>query len=181
MSTIRPHKEEPVIYEPQPIDAAGVQLEMALAVIARLGGAGHEFLMIRNANYRGYFFPAARLRTDTTPVKAAVDAVREDTGLFGPIDITSDELVADRHFSWRFNQERQYLFHVCRALLPGLELTQPGNKLETALKRTGNLWRWVPRGKLADPEAHGLSPHCGRRARRRVEGDEVVRGNRRRR
>jgi hypothetical protein len=133
---------------------------VALAVITREGASGREYLMLRNANYRGYFFPASRLKTDTTPKKAAVAAIRGDTGYDSPITIheESAQTVADEHFSRRFNRERKYLFHVMKATLGDFDLTKRKNPLEVALSRTGRPWRWFTEKQLEDPQAHDLSP-----------------------
>ena len=131
----------------------GLIQHVALAVVTRWSGEGREFLMVRNANYNGYFFPASRIKEDTTPEKEAVACLRRDTGLFGPIRITAvrqTEPVVQ--FSPRFERRRRFVFWVCRAELPEA-------KLEASLPRSGLLWHWFAEDQLRDdPAANDLSP-----------------------
>jgi hypothetical protein len=106
---------------------------------------------VGSANY-GLFFPAKRLTMDTTPQKAAVAAVRDDTGYRGGIDIGVMQPVQDRHFSPRFNQQRRFAYYVC-----GVKLGDEPAVLVQAIQRREAVWRWVPEAALEDPEANGLS------------------------
>jgi hypothetical protein len=126
--------------------------DVALAVITRGNAQTREYLMVGSANY-GLFFPASRLKTDATPVKAAVAAVRDDTGYQGKIEIGAMQPVQDRHFSPRFNQQRRFVFYVC-----GVKLGGSPDALEKAIRRRGARWRWVTEAELHDPAANGLSP-----------------------
>ncbi len=131
--------------------------EVALGVLCRPGAAGREFLMVRSAPYRGYFFPAARLRTNDPPLWEAVSALRGDTGYFAPIRCGAAEVVPDVHFSPRFDCPRRFVFHVVPVALPAVDLSASPNALEESLRRTGVLWRWVEEAELADPSRNGLS------------------------
>ena len=114
--------------------------------------------MVWNSSYGGYFFPVARLKTEAKPAIMAVEAVRADTGFFGPIESTLVGEVGDVHFSSRFNQNRCYLFHLCNIALPGVDLSKPNNRLERALARKGQNWRWFSESQFANPGPNQLSP-----------------------
>jgi hypothetical protein len=132
--------------------------QVALAAIARRGTAGKEFLMVWNSGYGGYFFPVARVKSEAKPPVVAVEAVRADTGFFGPIEATLVQEVGDVHFSSRFNQKRCYVFHVCNAVLPRVDLSKPNNRLERALARRDQKWSWFGEDQLANPGPSQLSP-----------------------
>jgi hypothetical protein len=132
--------------------------EVAAAVICRPGASGREFLMVRSANYRGYFFPAARFKTASRPAWSAVEAVRHDTGFFGPMSCGEAVAVRDVHDSPRFQCQRGFVFHLVPVRLAGVDLSAAPNRLEESLLRTGVLWRWVEEDELATPALNGLSP-----------------------
>jgi hypothetical protein len=132
--------------------------EVALAVVFRRGAAGREFLMVRSATYRGYFFPASRLKTNDPPVWEAVEALRRESGYFAPLRCGTPEVVPDVHSSPRFNRPRRFAFHVVPVRLPVVDLAASPNPLEENLRRTGVLWRWAEEAELADPARNGLSP-----------------------
>jgi hypothetical protein len=132
--------------------------EVALAVVCRQGSAGREFLMVRSASYRGYFFPASRMKADEPPTWEAVAALRRESGYFAPIRCGDPEAVPDVHFSPRFGRPRRFVFHAVPVRLPALDLSASPSPLEESLRRTGVLWRWVEDAELDDPARHGLSP-----------------------
>jgi hypothetical protein len=132
--------------------------QVALAVIARRGAAGKEFLMVWNSSYGGYFFPVARVKSEAKPAIVAMEAVRADTGFFGPIEAARVQEVGDVHFSSRFNQKRCYLFHVCNAALPGVDLSKLNNRLERALAKRDQKWSWFGESQLGNPGPNQLSP-----------------------
>jgi hypothetical protein len=131
--------------------------QVAAAVICRRGDSGREFLMVRSASYRGYFFPAARLKTASEPRWVAVEAVRQDTGF--PRMTPGDAVVArDVHDSPRFGCERTFVFHMVPVRPAGVDLSAAPHAFEECLRRTGVPWRWVGEDELADPARNGLSP-----------------------
>jgi hypothetical protein len=131
--------------------------QVALAVVTRRGSTGNEFLMVWNPSYGGYFFPVARVKSEAKPPVVAVEAVRSDTGFFGPIETVMAGEVGDVHFSNRFNQKRCFLFHICTASLPGVDLSRPNNRLERALARKGQHWNWFSGSQLGNPGQNQLS------------------------
>jgi hypothetical protein len=133
---------------------------VAIAAICRRGAAGPEYLMNRNANYRGYFPIAARCRHDAQPKFEVREAVREDSGYRPWVTIGNPEpAVTNSHFSPRFQCERRFVYLAFPVSPPArIRLDQPDNEFEESLARSGLLWRWVPDDALDDPAAHDLSP-----------------------
>ncbi len=133
--------------------------EAALAVVVRHGKNGPEYLLVWNGAYGGYFFPAARVRSEFKPAVAARRAVRSDLDYRGEAACAWKAEVHDVHYSSRYQCDRLYRFHVCATELPGVDLDQPGNALEAALTRAGRRWVWLTREEMAaPPQARPLSP-----------------------
>ena len=136
--------------------------EVSMAVVVREGKDGPEYLLVWNDNYRGYFFPSARVRSEFKPDAAARRAVRSDLGYRGEVVCTWKAEVADIHYSNRYQRDRQYRFHICMAKLPGLDLTEACNGLETTMHNVNRRRLWQPDGgklsSLASPTLAALWP-----------------------
>ena len=99
--------------------------EACLAVITRISSKGRQFLLVHNPGY-GWFFPAARRKTNDPPEVMAAKAVEWDAGYHGELDAQWCGEVPDVHMSHRYGpRRRKYLFHVCRVRVPRVDLT-PG-------------------------------------------------------
>lgn len=108
--------------------------EVCLAVITRRLENALQFLLIYNPSY-GYFFPAARRKTNNPPEVMAAKAVEWDTSYDRQLDVQRCGEESDVHLSHRYGpRNREYRFHVCGVSVPDVDLTQPGNRLESALK-----------------------------------------------
>jgi hypothetical protein len=132
--------------------------QVALAVVSRPGAGGRTFLMLSSPRYGGYFFPAARLTTDTPPSPAALELVHREIGYPDTLAPGPSLKCEDDHFSPRFGRKRHFVFHVVPVHFPGLDLAAADNDLERGLVKAGAGWRWVSEAELADPAAHNLSP-----------------------
>jgi hypothetical protein len=133
--------------------------EVALAIVCRRGETGPEFLMIRSPNYRGYFPPASRIRTDVSPRFEAQQALQRDTGYRARIAAGEILTASDTHHSHRYDCTRTFNFHLVQlALGDRVNLSHFDNDFEQRLIQSGVLYRWVPAGELAQPGAYGLSP-----------------------
>lgn len=107
--------------------------EVCVGVISRQTAAGREFLLVYHPTY-GYFFPAARRKTDSPPEYMAKQAVRWDTAYTGELSATWCEEIPDLHISGRYgDRQRAYRFHVCRVDVCGADLSATGNPLESAI------------------------------------------------
>jgi hypothetical protein len=131
--------------------------QVAVAVIARQGPAGREYLMLHNERSGGYFFPASRRKTDEQPTSEALEAVRRDTGYRGALAGGAARFGEDRRFSQRFGRERRFVYHAVAINLPGVDLSVSPSPLEESLNRGSVAWRWVSEAELANPGEHGLS------------------------
>ena len=136
--------------------------EAAVAVIARRGPNGPEILLVWNDNYRGYFLPTARVRSEFKPDVVARRAVHSDTGYRGHVDCEWKAEVPDVHYSNRCQRDRQYRFHICTAKLPAVDLTETANTVETAMHNANRRRLWQPDGaklsSLASPTLAALWP-----------------------
>jgi hypothetical protein len=130
--------------------------EVSVAVVVWEGKDGPEYLLVWNDNYRGYFLPSARVRSEFKPDAVARRAVRSDLGYRGEVVCTWKADIADIHYSNRYQRDRSYRFHVCEARLPDVDLNAADNALEAALRRGGRRWLWLPAGRL--PSGLTLSP-----------------------
>ena len=122
--------------------------EAVLAVVARAGDHGPEYLLIENTNYGGLFFPCSRVKAEIKPEGVAVRTVRADLGYRGPVKATLRGDVTDVHFSGRFQRERSYRFHICEVLISDIDLHRPGGPLELALTRRGKRFQWLGASEL---------------------------------
>jgi ADP-ribose pyrophosphatase YjhB (NUDIX family) len=124
--------------------------EVALAVITRLAATTTEYLLIRNANYAGYFFPAMRIKQELKPDATARAEVRSHLGYHGELITDYRGEVPDAHYSMRFGRKRAYRFHVYKVSLVNLDLNQPMNFLERRLQARHLEWCWVNADQLAN-------------------------------
>lgn len=108
--------------------------KVAVAVIPRTMPTGPEFLLVYNQNY-GYFFPATRMKTDTLPAQAVVQALRNDLAYNGEIKIVDQAEVPSLQQSYRFRPRRgRFHFHLCLITFPDeVDLSAPGNALEESV------------------------------------------------
>lgn len=132
--------------------------KVTLGVICRQGMDGKEFLLFEKASYHGFFFCVARIKTETDPVEAALEAVQSDTGYLGRIEATFVKDVDAVHRSPRYNRHRRYRFFIHSISFPDANLSEPGNPVERALRANGVKYGWFTEDQLANPAAHGLSP-----------------------
>lgn len=134
--------------------------DAVLAVVTRPGKSETEYLVIHNPNYGGYFFPVTRLKNEISADQIAEKIVRTDLGYRGEAKAEWCTEIEDLHFSSRYQQERRYLFQVCRVDLPQVDLMQPYSPLELAMCQRGKKWAWLTADQILDsknPERH-LSP-----------------------
>ena len=122
--------------------------EVAVAVVSRLGIEETEYLVIKNANYGGYFFPSMRRKTETAPETVAEKLFRDDLGYTGVIESSWKAEVEDVHFSQRFQANTQFRFHICDARFQELDIHMPFNSLEQKLRDRGIEWKWVTAHEL---------------------------------
>lgn len=108
--------------------------KVAVAVIARPMPTGTEFLLVYNRNH-GYFFPATRMKTDTLPGQAVVQAVRNDLAYDGEIQVVDQSEVPDLQQSQRFGPRTgRFHFHLCLVRFSDdVDLGAPGNALEQSV------------------------------------------------
>ena len=141
---------------------------VASSVIARNGAAGPEFLVVYNENH-GYFFPSTRIKTEVYPAEAALEAARLDLGYEGPLNVVAQAPeVPVLKQSPRFGLgERRFHYYICLLKATAVELTAPGNSVETSLNRLaaslGPLpvpyWRWCTEQQLrSDPDMSPSMP-----------------------
>lgn len=132
--------------------------DAAVAIVCRRAPVGREFLLVQNAGFDGFFFPAARPRFEEKPEHAAERAVHDDTDYDGPVKATLKADTLLRQFSQRYQVDRNYHFYLCQVVLPGVDLRASGNRLEARLEAFGMSWRWVPEGELQSDLKHDLTP-----------------------
>lgn len=125
--------------------------EVVLSVITRAGANEPEFLLVWNDNYRGYFFPAQRMKSDVSCEQVGRYTVRHDLGYRGQPEVAFRGTISDIHASNRFNEMRSYEFHVCDVQLPEVDLHQPDSLFEESLARCGRQFLWLPGSRLNDP------------------------------
>ena len=128
--------------------------EVAIAVISRLGRKQTEYLVVKNDNYGGFFFPAMRRKTETPPESVAQKLFRDDFGYTGEIKSEWKAEVEDVHFSDRFQTDTQFRFHICEVTFPGLDIHMPFNALERKLRERGVEWKWVTADELGTSEEY---------------------------
>lgn len=134
---------------------------VAVAVVVREGRAGREYLMVQPRHYGGAFPVASRIRADVSARFQAREGFRTDTG-YQPATVAGEPVVVtDRHHSPRFGCDRQFVYHLVRLELPGVDLHDPNGPLAEAMRARECLGRWVPDADLDDPAANGLSETIG--------------------
>ena len=122
--------------------------EAVLAVVHRKGESEPEYLLLKNNNYGGFFFPSQRVTSALKPEDVASCTVRAELDFDGEVTSARKGEVPDVHTSSRFQGDRNYLFHVCQVDLTGIDLNQEGNAIEQALSRRGVEFKWVPASQL---------------------------------
>ena len=122
--------------------------EVAVAVVSRLGIEETEYLVIKNANYGGYFFPSMRRKTETAPETVAEKLFRDDIGYTGAVESSWKAEVEDVHYSHRFQADTQFRFHICDVRFPELDIHMPFNSLERKLRDRDIEWKWVTADEL---------------------------------
>ena len=128
--------------------------EVAVSVVSRLGKEQTEYLVIKNDNYGGYFFPSMRRKTETSPETVAEKLFRDDFGYTGEIESKWKSEVEDVHFSDRFQADTQFRFHICDVSFPELDIHMPFNSLDRKLRDRGIDWKWVTADKLGSTEEY---------------------------
>ena len=136
--------------------------EVSVAVVQRDGGTSRELLLVYNANYGAYFFPASTWkRKDAAAKSAASDALSQDLGLNRrQINISKTKKVPATQFSATMNRRCKFDFHVCRAeVKPEL--------VDEALQKTDLDSRWFTASEIDDAVRqnrllkNGMSPTLG--------------------
>lgn len=130
---------------------------VAVAVLARNGSGGNEYLVVHNRNH-GYFFPSTRIKDSKAPAQCVMDAVRTDTGYYGPLRVIDQAPeVPDLKASSRFGTgTRRFYYHLCSLEATGVDLSQPGNAFELSLNEIAGAfgsstlpyYRWMDEAQL---------------------------------
>ena len=131
--------------------------ESAVAIVCRRVPGARQFLLVQNAGYGAFFFPAGRPRFEEPPEKAAQRAFRDDTDYVGPVEVARKAEAELRQFSQRYQVHQNYRFQLCKVDVPGVDLRKSGNALEAALSRYGIGWYWFSEEQLANPAGNGLT------------------------
>lgn len=128
--------------------------DAVLSIVTRPGKTETEYLLVKNTNYGGYFFPVTRLKNELAPNQIASKLVRSDLGYRGAVSAEWCAEIEDIHFSNRYQQDRLYKFQVCRVDLPQVDLMQPYSPLELALCQRGKKWVWLTADELTSSAAN---------------------------
>jgi len=130
---------------------------VAVAIIRRGSLATAEFLMVEKGNPREFCFPLTRIKEDFRPETAVVDAVRADTGYQGKIEAEFATTIERQRPSRRWNRQRTYEYCLCKTVLPDIDLFDPSNAMEQALRASGTAYRWVTQDQMAQFATYNLS------------------------
>jgi hypothetical protein len=137
--------------------------QVALAIITKTPpGAPTQVLLTSEGGGEPYFFPVKRIKEDTTPDAVVVSMIRDvgadfelDPGC--PVRVRACGQFRCRQTRPRFNQQRRYVFHLCRVGLPSIDLDIPGNALEHALTQAGIASKWCLKEDLWNITGNHLS------------------------
>ena len=131
--------------------------KVAVAVVVRRMPAGCEFLLVYNKNH-GYFFPSTRIKSGSYPAESALEAARIDLGYDGPLKLVdqSPELPAMKVTTRFAPGNRRFHYHLTQFEVPDVNLTAPGNALETQLDGVAAslsqlpvpYWRWFTEDEM---------------------------------
>jgi hypothetical protein len=137
--------------------------KVAVAVISRQARRGREFLMVWKGSRYKYFFPCTRMKTERSPAKAAIRAVRDDLGYRGAVNVAAHAEVDAKQVSFRFGPHLgRFTFHPCMIHLSSggdeaakaRDLEQSLNGKQAALARlnelpgSGQYWGWFTEKEL---------------------------------